>query len=772
MRKRGIMWSLVVLSLLASPAAVAVAAERDSGITDKVSSNFASHATLDTLGDSELNQKTAAFQASQRGEVPLFDSRGMLRSSHHEVAANTGPTDKLVSTVKVQAPVALIAARWSPRGPQPLVVMGRYLQAGTWSEWQTIGDEFDSTKDDKLNVTEPWILTNVAKAQIAVVVPRGAKLQPTVEVIDSQTRAEDHAYATVETGDTNAFVSAGVKPGIATGPDGGKEKPNKTNDAGKQVIPPDPARNAWTNVPATGRPATVYSRADWGANESWMGWRLRAGAVRGAVVHHTATGNNYSPGDVPAILRSIYRYHAISLKWGDIGYNVLVDNFGRAWQGRAGDFWSSNIVGGHAYGVNSTTFGISVLGNYMEYRPSDAAVDTVARVVAYKLRPTGLNPLNLRTNIRKDGHDFLAPVVSGHRDVGATACPGNAFYAFLPTLRQMVAHYVSEPGNPIVPPGLSQAQQNQASMGIPTLLAGPDRVGTSLSIARYAFPQGARTVYVANGVNTADALAGGSLTDGPIVLVLNKRDAQAAVAKYVKEAKATKVVALGGTGAVSDAVLNTVAAGVNTDRIGGRDRVETSALIARHAAETRPASAVFLAEMSRGVDALAAGSLTAGPVILVPTSGKLPAVVTQTIAAINPAKVVALGGPGAVSDAVLSQAAGERASERVFGADRYQTAREISKYQFPNGSAHVYLASGTNPVDAVAGGVLSDGPILLLPNALGNSLDGATSAEIVRLQARAATALGGPGAVSAEQMKQVFMTLDTIPAPAAPAGSK
>ena len=140
---------------------------------------------------------------------------------------------------------------------------------------------------------------------------------------------------------------------------------------------------------------------------------------------------------------------------------------------------------------------------------------------------------------------------------------------------------------------------------------------------------------------------------------------------------------------------------------------------------------------------------------------------TQTIAAINPAKVVALGGPGAVSDAVLSQAAGERTSERVFGADRYQTAREISKYQFPNGSAHVYLASGTNPVDAVAGGVLSDGPILLLPNALGNSLD-----DIVRLQARAATALGGPGAVSAEQMKQVFMTLDTIPAPAAPAGSK
>lgn len=761
MRKRVIMGTLLAFSLLASPAAVASAAEGDGGIADKVSSDFVSQPALDGLGNAELNQKTAAFQASRQGEVALLDSQGILRESRSAAAVELGQTNKLVSTVTVQAPVALIAARWPAHGPQPLVVLGRYLQGGTWSEWQTIGEEFESSKDATLNATEPWILTNVAAAQIAVVIPQGTKLQPTVEVIDSQTQAEDSVFATVETGETQVFVSAGVKPSIATGPDEGKEKPdNNTSDAGKQVIPPDPAQNAWTNVPAKGQPATVYSRADWGANESWMGWRLRAGAVRGAVVHHTATGNNYSPGDVPAILRSIYRYHAISLKWGDIGYNVLVDNFGRAWQGRAGDFWTSNIVGGHAYGVNSTTFGISVLGNYMDFRPSDAAVDTVARVVAYKLRPTGLDPLNLQTNIRKDGHDFMAPVVSGHRDVGATACPGNAFYAFLPTLRQMVAQYVSEPGDPVKVPDYATLQQNQVNMGIPTVLAGQDRVGTSIEIARHAFPQGSRTVYVANAVNTADALAGGSLTDGSIVLVSAKRDAQAAVSNYVKEAKAAKVVALGGPGAVSDAVLNTVAAGAATDRIGGRDRVETSTLIARHAAGTRPASAVFLAEMSRGVDALAAGSLTAGPVILVPTNGKLPPVVAQTIAAINPAKVVALGGSGAVSDAVLSQAAAGRASERVFGADRYQTAREISKYQFPQGSAQVYLASGTNPVDAVAGGVLNDGPILLLPNPRSASLDSGTSTEITRLSAQFVTALGGSGSISPSKLSRAFTAIE------------
>ena len=172
--------------------------------------------------------------------------------------------------------------------------------------------------------------------------------------------------------------------------------------------------------------------------------------------------------------------------------------------------------------------------------------------------------------------------------------------------------------------------------------------------------------------------------------------------------------------------------------------------------------------MSQGIDALAAGSLTAGPVILVPTNGKLPSVVTQTIAAINPAKVVALGGPGAVSNRILSQASAGRASERISGADRYETAREISKYQFPQGSAQVYLASGKNPVDAVAGGVLTDGPILLLPNARGKSLNGSIAAEIVRLQAHTATALGGPGAVAQEQINQVFVTLQSIGATPTP----
>lgn len=775
MPKYVILGALSALCLLASPALAAPTSGGDTAPSETYSTDFSVVASLPGLSGSELGDHVAQFQASLRGEVTHLGSDGLVVQSRHvESNPNTGKKQQ-ISRVDLKSAVSLVAVQWPAGGPQPLAVLGRYLQGGAWSTWQTIGDDFESSRDGSIAATEPWIVSNAAKAEVAVVLPESAVgFQPKVEVIDPGTRQADQNYALNDRGHTHAFVSAKtptrVTPGQASGPDGGDPNATKDNqdDAGNKVIPPSNVENEWTKVPATGQPSTVFTRADWGANESWRSWRAYRGEVTGAVVHHTATANDYSPEAVPSILRSIYRYHAISLKWGDIGYNVLVDNFGRAWQGRAGDFWHYNTVGAHASGVNAWTFGISVLGNYTDFRPSDAAVDTVSRVIAYKLKPTGLNPLELQTTIHKGKGTITVPVVSGHRDVGATACPGNAFYEFLPTLRQMVAEYISQPGDPIKVPDYTLLQQNQVNMGIPTVLAGQDRVGTSIEIARHAFPQGSRTVYLANAVNTADALAGGSLTDGPIVLVSAKRDAQAAVANYVREAKAAKVVALGGPGAVSNAVLNTVATGVATERIGGHDRVETSALIARHAAETRPASAVFLAEMSRGVDALAAGSLTAGPVILVPTNGKLPAVVTQTIAAINPAKVVALGGPGAVSDAVLSQAAVGRASERIFGADRYQTAREISKYQFPQGSAHVYLASGTNPVDAVAGGVLTDGPILLLPNARGKSLNGSIAAEIVRLQAHTATALGGPGAVAQEQINQVFVTLQSIGATPTP----
>ena len=80
-------------------------------------------------------------------------------------------------------------------------------------------------------------------------------------------------------------------------------------------------------------------------------------------MHHTADTNNYTADQVPAMMRSIYRYHTVSRGWGDIGYNVIVDKYGRLWEGRFGGL-ASTVIGAHAGGFNTGTFGVSMLGNY------------------------------------------------------------------------------------------------------------------------------------------------------------------------------------------------------------------------------------------------------------------------------------------------------------------------------------------------------------------------------------------------------------------------
>ena len=74
----------------------------------------------------------------------------------------------------------------------------------------------------------------------------------------------------------------------------------------------------------------LLTRRDWDANNKWRNGKPHyIDKLKQVHVHHTATGNDYSRSDVPGILRGMYRYHTKSLGWFDIGYNFLVDRFGR-----------------------------------------------------------------------------------------------------------------------------------------------------------------------------------------------------------------------------------------------------------------------------------------------------------------------------------------------------------------------------------------------------------------------------------------------------------
>ena len=68
-------------------------------------------------------------------------------------------------------------------------------------------------------------------------------------------------------------------------------------------------------------------------------------------MHHTVNANDYTADEVPGIMRSIYAYHVKSRGWRDIGYNFLVDRFGRIWEGRYGGI-DKPVVGAHTCGYN------------------------------------------------------------------------------------------------------------------------------------------------------------------------------------------------------------------------------------------------------------------------------------------------------------------------------------------------------------------------------------------------------------------------------------
>jgi hypothetical protein len=197
------------------------------------------------------------------------------------------------------------------------------------------------------------------------------------------------------------------------------------------------------NVRALGpRPAeasTTYpglvTRAQWGADESWRTGSPSYATVKFAVLHHTANGNDYTREQAPALVRSIYHWHTQGNKWADVGYNVLVDRYGVVYEGRFGGI-DRGVVGAHAFGWNSGSFGVGVIGNFEAGAAPAAAVTAVADFIGWKYDVHGID----RSAEAQVTHNSRTiPTLVGHRDVGSTVCPGANLYAQMPNIRSVVA---------------------------------------------------------------------------------------------------------------------------------------------------------------------------------------------------------------------------------------------------------------------------------------------------------------------------------------------
>jgi hypothetical protein len=193
-----------------------------------------------------------------------------------------------------------------------------------------------------------------------------------------------------------------------------------------------------------GRPA-IISRPGWRADERLRSYNGAACAkpnysstVQAAFVHHTVDRNDYTRAQVPAMMRAIYAYHVKSRGWCDIGYNFLVDRFGRIFEGRFGG-WHLPVLGAHTGGYNTDSFGVSLIGNFDKVRPSAAMMESAARIIAWKMDGNYRSPV---ATVVLSGRKLNT--VSGHRDTKATACPGSYVYQQLGWLRQRVNTLMSK----------------------------------------------------------------------------------------------------------------------------------------------------------------------------------------------------------------------------------------------------------------------------------------------------------------------------------------
>ena len=293
----------------------------------------------------------------------------------------------------------------------------RTLTGATWSQWQTLGivDEGpDAAEGARTSTsgTSPYVVTGASKFEVrSLTTEATVSTAAAVQVVDPGTSSADAV-----TPAPGAAVAATVMPAIST-------------------------------------------RAEWGADETLrLGKTPIYGQVQLGFVHHTAdlsdtSANTYTAADVPAMIRGMYAYHVQTLGWDDIGYNFLIDRFGRTWEGRYGGT-DQAVVGAQTLGYNAVSTGVAAIGNF-EIDPTalpavpPAVTDAFSRLLAWKFSLAGIPATG---NSPVLGLDGLTPLqrISGHSDAYATLCPGRYLYAMLPEIRAGAAALLAPPI--IVPP--------------------------------------------------------------------------------------------------------------------------------------------------------------------------------------------------------------------------------------------------------------------------------------------------------------------------------
>lgn len=146
-------------------------------------------------------------------------------------------------------------------------------------------------------------------------------------------------------------------------------------------------------------------------------WPLRYSPdIKLLVLHHTAQKVAGDTRSAVERMRAMYKYHANSLGWGDVGYHYIIDEAGTIYEGRYG---GDKVVGGHTYCGNVGTKGIVLMGNFDVELPTQSQVQAAQWLLHDLAKKYNID---LRRAVNFKGKK-VQPILR-HKDLIATECPG------------------------------------------------------------------------------------------------------------------------------------------------------------------------------------------------------------------------------------------------------------------------------------------------------------------------------------------------------------
>ena len=240
--------------------------------------------------------------------------------------------------------------------------------------------------------------------------------------------------------------------------------------------------------------------------------------------------------------------------------------------------------------------------------------------------------------------------------------------------------------------------------------AGTTRITTAVAVSEATFTS-ADTALLARADTYPDALTGTVLAherQAPLLLTGSDR-VHGAVTAELERLGVEQVILLGGRAAVGTAIRDDLATDYAVSRVAGPTRWATAVEVAQDVAPSP--DTVVLATGETFPDAVAASAYAAhqGWPVLLTGRDVLPDEVDGYLAAAGSVRVVPIGGPAAISEAVLAElsAGGHTVADRLAGSTRWATSHRIATAHADalGSPTDLWVATGEAFPDALTAGV-------------------------------------------------------------------